>query len=225
VPTHPSLANTSRGWVYSPPPHPPRSQTRAGGEVFLPTTQAHEGPQQPTMANKGQCRSTKAHSSQRRPTKTKKGLNDARHVIWALGVFFLLFFSVLLTTHHVSQLHHTHHTHCWPGQRPQRPTAANKGQRRPTKTKKGPNNARHAVWAIGTFFFKCTIYFLFFITTRPCAPTRSCCLLLRPPSSVFHAAIEEFINGDGDTSDQEGNVIEPCYPIVDHLPKRLSNSE
>src|SRR5271168_3821870 len=54
----------------------------------------------------------------------------------------------------------THHTHSWPGRRPQKPTAANKGQRRPTKMKKGPNDARCVVWAIGKFFFKCTIYFL-----------------------------------------------------------------
>src|SRR5271168_2649896 len=55
--------------------------------------------------------STAANEGQRRPTKMKKGPNDTRHVIWAIGVCFLLFFSVLLTTHHVSRLHHTHHTH------------------------------------------------------------------------------------------------------------------
>src|SRR5271168_1918444 len=44
---------------------------------------------------------TKAHSSQegqRRPTKRKQGPNDASGVVWALGVFFLIFLSVLLTT-------------------------------------------------------------------------------------------------------------------------------
>jgi hypothetical protein len=38
---------------------------------------------------------TKAHSSQegqRRPTKRKQGPNDASGVVWALGVFFLIFF-------------------------------------------------------------------------------------------------------------------------------------
>ena len=39
-----SLANASRGWVYSPPPpppHPPRLQTRAGGGFFFTNQQQH----------------------------------------------------------------------------------------------------------------------------------------------------------------------------------------
>src|ERR1700678_254880 len=52
----------------------------------------------------------------------------------------------------MSNLFLTHHTHSWPGRRPRRPTAANEGQRRPTKMKKGPNDE--------VFFLKCTIYFL-----------------------------------------------------------------
>src|SRR5271168_4588064 len=59
----------------------------------------------------------------------------------------------------------THHTHSWPGRRPRRPTAANEGQHRPTKTKKGPNHTRRVVWAIGTSFFGCTFLFLFFRPT------------------------------------------------------------
>src|ERR1700678_3419679 len=43
---------------------------------------------------------------------------------------------------------------------PRRPTAANKGQHRPTKMKKGPNNTRCVVCAIVNLFLKCTIYFL-----------------------------------------------------------------
>src|ERR1700678_4048280 len=61
----------------------------------------------------------------------------------------------------------THPTHSWPGRRPRKPTKAHSSQRRPTqayedetKMKKGPNDARCVVWAIGEFFFECTIYFL-----------------------------------------------------------------
>src|ERR1700678_3667 len=36
---------------------------------------------------------------------------------------------------------------------PQQPMTANKGQQRPTKTKKGPNDARRIVWVLGMFFF------------------------------------------------------------------------
>src|SRR5271168_2084517 len=59
----------------------------------------------------------------------------------------------------------THHTHSMVGpddahKSPRRPTAANEGQHRPTKMKKGPNDTRCIVWAIGKFFLKCTIYFL-----------------------------------------------------------------
>ena len=35
---------------------------------------------------------------------------------------------------------------------PQQPTTANEGQRRPMKTKRGPNDASGIVWALGTFF-------------------------------------------------------------------------
>src|SRR5271168_5163118 len=54
---------------------------------------------------------------------------------------------------------------------PGRPTAANNGQRRPTKAnedKKGPNDASGVVWALGVFLF----HFLYFIliTTRHESP-------------------------------------------------------
>src|ERR1700678_3606337 len=64
-------------------------------------------------------------------------------------------------------LFRTHHTHSWPGRRSRKPTKAHSSQRRPTqayedetKMKKGPNDARCVVWAIGEFFFEYTIYFL-----------------------------------------------------------------
>src|ERR1700678_2480234 len=47
------------------------------------------------------------------------------------------------------------------GNSQRRPTAANEGQCRPTKTKKGPNDARRVVWSIGRSFF--SMYILFFI--------------------------------------------------------------
>src|ERR1700678_3738627 len=71
-----------------------------------------------------------AKDGQRRPTKTKKGPNDDRYVFFMYNHFILFynessshksfFFSLLRS--------------------PGRPTAANDGQRRPTKTKKGPND-------------------------------------------------------------------------------------
>src|ERR1700678_1047383 len=74
----------------------------------------------PTEANEGQCRST----------KTKKGPNNARRAVWAVGVFFFHFFSsISLTTN-------THSSQQRPPKAnagPQKPTLANAGQRRPTK--------------------------------------------------------------------------------------------
>src|ERR1700678_116736 len=46
---------------------------------------------------------------------------------------------------------------------PGRPTAANDGQRRPTKTKKAPNDARGVVWALGKVFF---CFFSVLLTTQ-----------------------------------------------------------
>src|ERR1700678_2923605 len=70
------------------------------------------------------------------------------------------------TCHHVSRLHHTCHTPHWPGRGPRKPTKAHssqEGQRRPTKRKKGPNDASGVVWALGVFFF---IIFLHFINNN-----------------------------------------------------------
>src|ERR1700678_978067 len=68
----------------------------------------------------------------------------------------------------------THHTHSIVGpddahKSPRRPTAANDGQCRPTKMKKGPNDARCVVWVPGKFFFW---FFLRFIdNASPQQPT------------------------------------------------------
>src|ERR1700678_2456229 len=113
---------------------------------FLPTTpivgldDAHEGPQRPMQAYEDE-------------TKMKKGPNDARCVVWAIGEFFFECTIYFLPTTPIVGPDDAH-------KGPQRPTAANKGQRRSTKMKKGPNDARCVVWAIGKVFFKCTIYFL-----------------------------------------------------------------
>src|ERR1700678_547447 len=116
--------------------------------IFLPTTQAHEGPQRPMKANTGQQKPTAANDGQQRPTQC---------------VFFHFLFFILITTrqrpphpslantsqgwvysppppHH--QQHHQQPTMANKGQRwppkanagPRKPTAANKGQRRSTKT-------------------------------------------------------------------------------------------
>src|ERR1700678_3047659 len=56
---------------------------------------ANAGPQKPTAANTGQQRPTAANDGQQRPTqahKDQKGPNDASGVVWALGVFFSIFF-------------------------------------------------------------------------------------------------------------------------------------
>src|SRR5271155_2642803 len=83
----------------------------------------------------------------------KKGPNDASSVVWAIGKFFFKCTIYFLPTTPIVGLDDAHES-------PRRPTAANEGQRKPTKIKKGPNDATCIVWAIGNFFFKCTIYFL-----------------------------------------------------------------
>src|ERR1700678_2995671 len=105
---------------------------------FLPTTpivgldDAHKSPRRPTAPKKGQ----------HRPTKMKKGPNDARCVVWAIGKFFFECTIYFLPTTPIVGLDDAH-------KGPQRPTQAYKDE---TKIKKGPNDARCVVWAIGEFF-------------------------------------------------------------------------
>src|SRR5271168_3974176 len=52
---------------------------------------------------------------------------------------------------------------------------ANKGQQRPTKTKKGPNDVSGVVWALGVFFF--SIFSSILLTTKAHSSQR------RPPKA------------------------------------------
>src|SRR5271168_4356440 len=95
-----------------------------------------------------------ANNGQRRPTKTKKGPNDARCIGWALGVFFVLFFSVLLTTHYVRPFFG--------------PDSAHKSQQRPTQAyedKKGPKRCQ--THRLGPRCVFCS-FFLCFIDNSLC---------------------------------------------------------
>ena len=56
--------------------------------LLLRPTKAHSSQRRPTKANAGQRRPTAANAG---PRRQKKGLNDASGVVWALGVFFLIF--------------------------------------------------------------------------------------------------------------------------------------
>src|ERR1700678_945820 len=81
---------------------------------------------------------------------------------------------------------YAHQTHLWPGRRPtqvnegpQQPMTANKGQRRPTKTKRGPNDASGVVWAIICFFSNVQSICYFFITS----PSTCSCFFSNKPRS------------------------------------------
>src|SRR5271163_4556728 len=100
-------------------------------------TQVNEGPQRPTTANEGQ----------RRPT--------------LFGLMYV-FFCVLFQTNYLIQVLFSR-AQANAGR--QRPTAANDGQRRPTQAHRDKKGPKRRVWRrLGhyMFFFKCTIYLLFF---------------------------------------------------------------
>src|ERR1700678_3928162 len=151
-------------------------------------TQVNEGPQRPTTANAGQRRSTKAHSSQRQPTTANAGqqrptaANEGQrrptqaHTFRPYVCFFFVFCSKLTI------LYKFYLAGCRPTQAdkgPQQPMTANEGQRRPTKTKRGPNDASGVVWAIICFFSNVQSICYFFITSRS---TCSCFFSNKPRS-------------------------------------------
>src|SRR5271168_2448798 len=77
-PPHPSLANTSRGWVYSPPPtthhhHHHHLTTSSTTSSQRRPPKANAGPLKPTAANDGQQRPTQVNEGQRRPMKANAG--------------------------------------------------------------------------------------------------------------------------------------------------------
>src|SRR5271168_2871801 len=80
----------------------------------------------PTTTNKIQQQTS---PRQRR----NKGPKRRVCVVWAISTFFII----------VQFIHESS----------RRPTAANEGQRWPTKRKRGPNDARHVVWSLGVFLF------------------------------------------------------------------------
>src|ERR1700728_700926 len=71
----------------------------------------------------------------RSPAMMQTGPNDARHVVWAIGMSFLIsvrVFHILMIISVIFRLY-----------------LSNKCTRRPAITQTGPNDARRVVWAIG----------------------------------------------------------------------------
>src|ERR1700678_1740237 len=117
-------------------------------------TQVNKGPQRPTTANDSQRRPTQVNEGPQRPTKANAG-----PYVSALRMFF---FRVLFQTNYLIQVLFSR-VQANAGR--QRPTAANDGQRRPTQAHKDKKGPKRRVWRrLGhyMFFFKCTIYLLFF---------------------------------------------------------------
>src|SRR5271155_190658 len=132
---------------------PTKGKTQGNKGPQRPTT-ANDGQRRPTTANAGQRRSTKAHSGQRRPTQANAG-----PYVSALRMFF---FHVLFQTNYLIQVLFSR-VQANAGR--QRPTAANDGQRRPTQAHRDKKGPKRRVWRrLGhyMFFFKYTIYLLFF---------------------------------------------------------------
>src|ERR1700678_3883653 len=132
---------------------PMKGKTQVNKGPQRPTT-ANDSQRRPTKVNEGPQRPTKAHSGQRRPTQANAG-----PYVSALRMFF---FRVLFQTNYLIQVLFSR-VQANAGR--QRPTAANDGQRRPTQAHKDKKGPKRRVWRrLGhyMFFFKCTIYLLFF---------------------------------------------------------------
>src|SRR6202522_4226513 len=93
-------------------------------KIYNLFTKAYEGPQQPTMANKGQQRPAAAHG---RPTQGHEG---SQHPT-TIGMFFFILYCFL-------NLQLIHAGPQRQKESPRGPTAANEGRRRPTKRDKRP---------------------------------------------------------------------------------------
>src|ERR1700678_2003221 len=118
-------------------------------------TQVNKGPQRPTTANDSQRRPTQVNEGPQRPTKANAG-----PYVSALRMFFFVFCSKLTI------LYKFYLAGCRPTQAdkgPQQPMTANEGQRRHTKTKRGPNDVSGVVWSIICFFFQMYNLFVIFL--------------------------------------------------------------
>src|SRR5271168_1437113 len=140
-------------------------------QVLFRRAQANAGRRRPTAANDGQRRPTAANDGQRRPTQANAGPH-----VSALCMFFFVFCSKL-TILYKFYLAGRRPTQADEG--PQQPMTANEGQRRPTKTKRGPNDASGVVWAIICFFSNVQSICYFFITS----PSTCSCFFSNKPRS------------------------------------------
>src|SRR5271155_1325540 len=123
-------------------------------KVRRKSTKAHSGQRRPTTANDSQRRPTQVNEGPQRPTKANAG-----PYVSALRMFF---FHVLFQTNYLIQVLFSR-VQANAGR--QRPTAANDGQRRPTQAHRDKKGPKRRVWRrLGhyMFFFKYTIYLLFF---------------------------------------------------------------
>src|SRR6202522_77042 len=127
------------------------------------------------QANAGQRRPTAANDGQRRPTQANAG----RGTRFSLSnvCFFSRFVPLKLTILYQFYLAGRRPTQADEG--PQQPMMANEGQCRPTKTKRGPNDASGVVWAIICFFSNVQYICYFFITS----PSTYSCFFSNKPRS------------------------------------------
>src|SRR5271155_3542004 len=127
------------------------------------------------QANAGQRRPTAANDGQRRPTQANAG----RGIRFSLSnvCFFSRFVPLNLTILFQFYLAGRRPTQADEG--PQQPMMANEGRRRPTKTKRGPNDASGVVWAIICFFSNVQSICYFFITS----PSTCSCFFSNKPRS------------------------------------------
>src|SRR5271168_4657647 len=141
-------------------------------------TQVNEGPQRPTTANDSQRRPTQVNEGPQRPTTANEGQHKPTqaHTFRPYACFYFTFCSnpTILYKVYLAERRPTQ-----ADEGPQQPMTANKGQRRPTKTKRGPNDASGVVWAIICFFSNVQSICYFFITS----PSTCSCFFSNKPRS------------------------------------------